>query len=478
MPETGVCPACKVARVFRYGAALCGACVAAARELPPQPLWLFDSPLLRRSLAEVNLPAVPAIIRAAADMSQTDLAAIVGWSRSALGLYERGQRDGVYDVRMLLQFADAVGMPRVALLPLVLGDAGAVPAADSGADEMGTDVDRRGFGGLAAGVAVAAMLPEGLSVPARVTASHVKYLRAGIDSLHRRDDTVGGGALLGSALRQWRLVRRMLKESSYTEAVGRDLLVAAGEMAMCAGWLASDSGDVRLARHLTSVAQALAGDAGDAALSTHVLVELSGQASYTARARQQNEAAREGLLFAYQAAEQARYLPSPRLHTLIALQHANAASLLGDGPAFRAAIVRARRELDHGPRDDDPEWVRFIDEAAITAGEARGLANLGDLDAALTRYQECLAGQDLLPLSRAWTYAQFASDLAKGGDTGGAITAGMEVLPFFEKGLTSIRTLNDLRPVRPLAGKASAGEEFCARFDAAERSLSDLHSPR
>jgi len=46
----------------------------AAREMASRPLWLFDSLLLREALAEVNLAAVPAIVRAACGLSQRDLA--------------------------------------------------------------------------------------------------------------------------------------------------------------------------------------------------------------------------------------------------------------------------------------------------------------------------------------------------------------------------------------------------------------------
>ena len=98
-----------------------------------RPLWVFDSLLLREALAEVNLAAVPAIVRAACGLSQRDLAAIVGWSPAALSYYERGVRDGMFDIRTVLQFADAVGMPRAALLPLVFADPDACLAAETGA---------------------------------------------------------------------------------------------------------------------------------------------------------------------------------------------------------------------------------------------------------------------------------------------------------------------------------------------------------
>src|ERR1700691_1289490 len=103
----------------RRGDPLCPACARAAREMPVRPLWVFDSLLLREALARVNLAAVPAIVRAACGRSQRDLAAVAGWNPAPLSYYERGQRDGMFDIRTVLQFAHAVGMPRRALLPLV-----------------------------------------------------------------------------------------------------------------------------------------------------------------------------------------------------------------------------------------------------------------------------------------------------------------------------------------------------------------------
>ena len=99
MPTVQACPACRTGVLARRGDPLCPTCMKAAREMPSQPSWLFDSPLLRQALAEVNLPAVPAIVRAACGVSQRDLATMVGWSEAALSYYERGIRDGMYDIR-------------------------------------------------------------------------------------------------------------------------------------------------------------------------------------------------------------------------------------------------------------------------------------------------------------------------------------------------------------------------------------------
>ena len=86
--------------------------------------------------------------------------------------------------------------------------------------------------------------------------------------------------------------------------------------------------------------------------------------------------ARQGLLLADRASDAARYESVPRVHALIALRRAYAASVLGDGAAFRAAITRAHRELDRGPADADPEWVQFVTPAEISGAEAGGYRSL------------------------------------------------------------------------------------------------------
>ena len=476
MGEAGTCPACRAPRLPGRASPLCAACTHAARQTVPRPLWLFDSPLLRSALAQVNLPAVPAIIRAASGLSQSDLAAIAGWSRGALGLYEHGQRGAVFDIRVLLQFADAVDMPRETLLPLLLGDADAALVADGVVDETGADVDRRSFGGLAAGVAVAAVLPEP-TLPSRVTASHVKYLQACVNSLYSTDRVVGGGGLLKPALRLWHRARKMLDESSYTETIGHDLLGVAGRLAACGGWLAFDAGNVPLAQSLYSQARILAGNTDDTILAVQALAQSSMLASYAARTSDNTgrkiRLGREGWLLANQAADEARYESFPRLHALIALRHAYAAELLDNTAAFRAAITRAQREFDRGPRDAEPEWVQFVGTAEITASEAGGYRDLGEPARSEELYRGALEG-DLPPRDRANHATGLAIALLDQDAMAHAVDTGTTVLPALEGGLTSIRTLKALHPIR-LAAKKVNNEEFCARFDAAERALNGFH---
>jgi transcriptional regulator with XRE-family HTH domain len=439
-----------------------------AREMPPQPSWLFDSPLLRQALAQVNLPAVPAIVRAACSVSQRDIAAIAGWSQSVLSYYERGVRDGMYDIRTALQFTDAVGMPRAALLPLVFADADAGLTADAG-DGTVMELSRRDFGGLAAVASLSAALPP-TTAPRRVTSSHIRYWQACVDTLYVRDRAVGGTVLLPLAIQQWRRARLAVRDPSGGETASH-LLAAAGELALCTGWIALDSGQLPLARPLYEEARELAAGSGDAVLGVHVLTNQSMLYAELARIGPSREPARQALRLAFQAQDEGRYLPVPRLHALIALRHASAASLLGDKAAFQAAITQARNELDRGPQDrKPPEWLRFVDHAEVTGVEARGWLNLGDPARSAMLYHEVLAS-GLSPRNRASYGAGLADALLKQGARHDAVTAAMDVLPALEGGVTSMRCLNRLRLVRQAAASIPDAQEFCARFDTVEGTL-------
>jgi hypothetical protein len=180
-------------------------------------------------------------------------------------------------------------------------------------------------------------------------------------------------------------------------------------------------------------------------------------------------AARDALRFADQAAHAARHETMRRLCALIALRRADAISLLGDRAGFQAAITDARRELDRGV-DDDPEWIKFVDESEILTHEARGLESLGDPATACELHRQSLEMAGLSPRNRACGQAQLAAALAIEGDTASAVDEGNTALSAFQSGVTSVRVLNELRPVRQAAEQINA-EEFCERFDIALQAL-------
>lgn len=479
MARDQVCQSCRLTPLSRYSSdPLCAACSRASRGGgTPVPVWLWDSPPMRRALAGLDVGAAVAILRAATGLSQLDLANLVdGWSQSTVSLIERGFRDNLYDMRELLRFADAVGMPRRALLPLILGDPDAMLGGDNGLELAGgLDVDRRSFNAMAAGLTVGAALPA-TRVPARIDMAHVRYLQACLNQIRNHYQAAGGGAALNEALRQFVWARTMLDESDYTDSVGRQLLVVTAELGEAAGWAAYDRNDQQLARQLYGEAELLAGSSGDAVVAVHVYADLAQQSTYAARFTGRRGVARESLRFANRAAEIARHEPSPRLHALIAMRQALAHAELGDELAFRSQITTARCELERGEHASDPPWAMFVSESEITGYEALGYEAIGRAQnmssgRATALYRAVLDDPGRSPSDHAYYRARLAGALLNDGDVELAITEGSAILPSMTgERMTSARSLAELRPLRAVA-KQAAAEEFCTRFDAAMRAL-------
>ena len=152
MADPRSCPACG-AGLSRYNPdPLCSACMSASHNRTVAvPQWLWDSASLRQALADLNLGAALAIVRASAGLSQLELGTLLGWDQSRVQRAEKGTRDSLYDIRTLLQVVDALDMPRTALAPLVLG------APDAIIEEIDMDLTRRQFGGVMGGATLAAL---------------------------------------------------------------------------------------------------------------------------------------------------------------------------------------------------------------------------------------------------------------------------------------------------------------------------------
>lgn len=467
-----ICLACRVTVLSRYNSdPLCAVCAGASRDSAGiVPTWLWDSRPMREALARVDIPAVVAIFRAASGLSQLELGNLIeGWSQSLVCRIERGQRDTLYDIRRLLAFTDAVGMPRAALAPLILGQPDAILECDNTLALQGVDImglGRREFSFLTAGFAAAAALP----VPDRVDRAHLRYLRTVLTRLRAQDDTVGGGAVLPAALRHLGYARRMLDESDYSPAIGRELLVVTADLGIEAAWFAHDADEQTLARQLYGEAALLADSAGDSTQRVQLYSNMAQQYSYLARRTGGRGLARQALQVAGRAVDAARHEPSPALHAFVSLRHAVAHAQLGDEVAFRSAITTARRELDRGPHETDPPWTRTVSDSEITEFEAIGKTELGAPIQAIRLRQAVLDDTAKAPRDQANNRANLASVLVQTGDLDQAIHHGLLILPELGTTLTSSRVLQRLQPVRD-AASAAAAAEFCERFDAAARAL-------
>ena len=171
---------------------------------------------------------------------------------------------------------------------------------------------------------------------------------------------MGGGAVLHQALRLFGRARAMLDESDYTEKTGRDLLAVTSELGIEAGWAACDHGEHELARRALWRG-ATAGHQQRRYRTAGPRDDVHGGAGdvlgRSVRRWYGHGLSPRGPAVGRMAGAVARHEPSPRLHAAVALRQAAAYAALGDASAFRAAIGRARRELDRGAHPCDAPWT-------------------------------------------------------------------------------------------------------------------------
>ncbi|MEV6322976.1 helix-turn-helix transcriptional regulator [Nocardia sp. NPDC051787] len=423
---------------------------------------VWDSPRFRQLLASGKPGAALALVRKQMGLSQADFAELLHWDRTHAGRVERGEVGTIFDVRELIRAADALGIPRSALLPLLLGDADA-GTIEGGGGEGVDDVDRRQFvqtATLAVTAGVAADVPW--SGPMRVGTGHIAYLEKVTQQLWEHDNVYGGARIADFAVQQYRLARRLVDHGEYGSRIGADLIDATCRLAGLAGWVAEDSGWVDLARRFYTEAVLLAEQCGEEELLEDAIANMSFLAT-------ERPASREPVRLAQRASELARRIPSARLNALRAAREAVAHAAVGEQREFEQTMTRAWREVDRGLDDsEDAIWLHFVTPTEIRSIEARGRSYLGQHRRAAIVYHEAVSGGGSMPLRDEASYrAYFAASLAGLGDLSTAIAEGHAALSLLEGPVSSPRLVEELRPVRVGVSRLRGddAEYFRRRFD-------------
>ncbi|MFC4048268.1 helix-turn-helix transcriptional regulator [Actinomadura syzygii] len=424
------------------------------------PTWLWDSPRLRQALVDHELGEAVRLVREAAGLTQEQMGALVpGWNKQMVHRVETGARGTLFDIRGLLAWADAVAMPREALLPVILGipDATVEISPSGHCDEE--DVDRRTFHGTALALTAGALFPAAVAPVDRVGYAHLHYLQACTEELYARDWAIGGASLLRQATLLFQQTKNLIGEAEYPNRLAPDLLGVCANLGVCASFIAFDAGDLATARRLIQDARELADGTEDGSLRAHVYAIMALQSTSLARLSGRRGPAREALRFLDRAEEAARYEMSPKLRALINMRRATAAGLQNEEHTARTALRTAYRDLDRGPHPDDRPWFGFVTHAEVRGHEAQMAVDTGDFVRAASLYQATLQEPMLPQRNRTFYQAQLANAQLKQGDRRGAFKNGRSALTTLEESVGSVRALNILRPLRDLGD-----EEFADRF--------------
>lgn len=202
----------------------------------------------------------------------------------------------------------------------------------------------------------------------RVGTALAARVEARVVELRHLDDHVGGDDLAPAVERELRLTNGILAEASYTEPVGRRLLVASGELAQLAGWTASDAGRFDAAHRLYIGGVDAAEAAGDTALAANLLSSLSYQLANTG-------ATKDALLLARTAAKGAA-TATGAVRALLGERVAWAAARAGEDDVARRALDAVDDAFDTAG-DDQPEWVYWLNRDEIDTMAARVHVQLG-----------------------------------------------------------------------------------------------------
>ncbi|MGY1896629.1 helix-turn-helix domain-containing protein [Nocardia gipuzkoensis] len=423
---------------------------------------VWDSPRFRQLLASGKPGRALALVRKQMGLSQADFAELLHWDRTHAGRVERGEVGTIFDVRELIRAADALGIPRTALLPLLLGDVDAGTIEGGGAEGV-DDVDRRQFvqtATLAVTAGAAGEVPW--SYPVRVGTGHIAYLQKVTQQLWEHDNRFGGGAIIDFALQNYRLARRLLDHGEYGARTGIELARAAGWLSNTAGWLAFDCGRTGLAWHQYMESVLLAEQCDDTELLAAAFGDLANIATVSPTA------SREPVRLARRSSELVRSVSSARLNAWRAVGEAVAYAAVGDTSSFEKALTRVWREADRGlDSRDDPAWLDCITEAELRVWEARGRKLLGQHSKAVTLCGESMGRAGNPHRDEASYRAYFAASLAGLGEVDAAIAAGHGALSLLEGPVNSLRLVGELRPVRIVSERSRGddAEHFRVRFD-------------
>jgi hypothetical protein len=222
-----------------------------------------------------------------------------------------------------------------------------------------------------------------------------------------------------------------------TSPRGSALLSATAELTQLAGWASYDSGLHGLGQRYLIQALRLALTAADRPLGAEIVAAMSHQAAYL-------KASAEAVDLARAAARIAADAGVTAIVAEAAVLEAQGLALLGEESASAIALDRAERALDRADRDRDPQWIRYFDEAYLSARFGHCFVALERGDLARRFAARSLEMDARYVRGRQFNLALLAKAHAQDGDVEQAASVGMDAVEVAE-GLRSARSIDYLR---------------------------------
>ena len=242
--------------------------------------------------------------------------------------------------------------------------------------------------------------------------------------LRRADDFVAGRDSHGLIDRELSATTRLLRCANCTDEQTRRLLTATGELAQLAAWVAADSDQSSAAFAYVRGGVLAARAAGDTALAGNIISTLSYQLA-------NNGNPQDAAILARSAYSGARHQATPRTRALLLERIAWTDAKSGDAQSCERALGAVDENFSLGPRDNDPDWIYWLNPEEINVMAGRCYTELEIpvraeplLRDAISQYDPTLARENVLYLS--W----LAESYVQLGEIEEAAAAGMRALEF------------------------------------------------
>ena len=305
----------------------------------------------------------------------------------------------------------------------------------------------------------------------RVSDDLVAAVECRVIQLRRADDFITGPTSHELVLNELRATTQLLTDASLTEGQARRLLTATGELAQLGAWVAADTGLLDNAARYVRGGVLASRAALNASLAANIISTFSYQVA-------NNGNPREATILALTAYHGAWHDATPIARALFLERVAWAAAKSDDLGACERALGQVEDAFLSGTRDDDPDWVYWLNHEEIDVMAGRCYTELRQpskaenlLTGAIARYDQTLIRENSLYLS--W----LAEDYVQLGDVDQAAEIASRMAALAAR-TNSARTDTRLRYIAsqlaPYKDTASVADFFDA-YETAEHAERDDH---
>jgi hypothetical protein len=354
-------------------------------------------------------------------ISQTRLAAATGLSQGRINDLIKGRRGNITAIDSWERIAEGLRMPSHARVVLGLAPTSAVGMDPTPAESVPPDLGLDFPTSLAARADTAAHLwradldeaeqvvNDRLSVQAwndaslkwllaktvepssfdgrHVGAADVQRVQLTTELFGQMDNRFGGGHARHALIQFLATDVAQLMSGQFTDEIGGELFSSVAEATLLAAWMAYDSGLHGLAQRYFIQALALAESGNNRLLAGSILDAMSHQATFVGRFQEAANLARAAQLGTKAAA-------TPTLNAHFYVMEARALARLGDARGCDLALSEAVTAFERRNPEEDPEWIRYFDDAELAAEFGHCFRDLGRAVDATTYATQCLGSAD------------------------------------------------------------------------------------